>query len=124
MCGTVSEDVLCAGFGGRALSQSPVSLLGRVFFQALLATAGSLGALVMQTQVDGACPDDDPMVEGLEPASEALGARRAFADRVGDEGEGGGDVGRPPASPLMGMVRRPPFGGRPPAPPAMGGTDR
>lgn len=78
----------------------------------------------MQTQVDGACPDDDPMVEGLEPASEALGARRAYADRVGDEGEGGGDVGRPPASPLMGMVRRPPFGGRPPAPPAMGGADR
>eukprot|EP00170_Pyropia_yezoensis_P006617 contig_27005_g6638 len=36
----------------------------------------------MQTQVDGACPDDDPMVEGLEPASEALGARRAFADRA------------------------------------------
>lgn len=79
----------------------------------------------MQCRGDGACPDDDdPMMGGLAPIPDAPGARRAFADRVDNEGEGGGDVSRPPASPLMGMLRRPPVWGRPPAPPAAGGTDR
>ncbi|GAB0493080.1 hypothetical protein MMPV_004352 [Pyropia vietnamensis] len=84
----------------------------------------------MQCQGDGACPDDDdPMGGGLESIPEAPGTRRAFADRVDHEAEGGGDVGRPPASPLMGMMRRlplgeRPLGGRPPPPPAASGMDR